>query len=140
MLEKLYNLITCDIILKKDMFKFDLGDALDKRYSEPFESKWLEVFGFLDKGKYDHTDIKYIDKIRELSFLKAYRNSKSDDLAALISDDFEIIPKAFIIRCNNPWLNSVANSYLNNIFPCGNIEESTLDIDDIIDRYIKASL
>ena len=80
---------------------------------------------------------KTIDAIREKSFLMAYNLSKSGDIASCVSDDFEIICKAYILDYNDNWLNSLVMSYARGEFPCGKLSMINYNVNECMDILLK---
>ncbi len=122
MLEKLKVKIENNQIIKKDFFdNHDLDDLLDMRDDEEFDSEWMRTYDILNRVEMDEKQKKTIDSIREMSFLMAYNLSGDSDVASCVSDDFELICKAYVIGYDDNWLNSLIMSYAKGEFPCGRL-------------------
>ena len=65
-----------------------------------------------------------------------YNITGSDELAGYISDDFEIIAKGIITKFNDSWLNSFMLSYTNYKIPYGELDNTNLQIEDIIKKLV----
>jgi len=140
MIKKLYELLKNDKIVKESMFKNkNLDELLNLRDETSFDDKWITVFNILE-GRQDETmDIELLHKIREVTYIKTYRLTQSSDLAACVSDDFEIIVKAFVFSYNDEWLNSLAQYYQDGNFPCGELSRTSLSIQEIMERFLLIS-
>lgn len=122
MLDKLKEKIETNQIIKKEYFdNYDLDELLDMRDEEEFDSEWIRVYDILNQVEVEQNEKKIIDAIREKSFLMAYNLSESSDIASCVSDDFEIICKAYVLDYNDNWLNSLVMSYARGEFPCGKL-------------------
>lgn len=122
MLEKLIVKIENNQIIKKDFFdNHDLDDLLDMRDDEEFDSEWMRTYDILNRVEMDEKQKKTIDSIREMSFLMVYNLSGDSDMASCVSDDFELICKAYVIDYDDNWLNSLIMSYAKGEFPCGRL-------------------
>ena len=137
MLDKLKLKIEKKQIIRENFFEdYDVDDLLDMRDSEEFDEEWMRVYEDLSKTKISEDEKKKINNIREKSFLNAYSLSESSDIASCISDDFEIICKAYITGYNDVWLNSLIISYARGEFPCGNLEMSKYSIKESISMLL----
>lgn len=122
MLDKLIVKIQNNQVIKNDFFdNYDLDELLDMRDDEVFDSEWMRIYNILNQVEMDENQKKVIDSIRELSFLMAYNLSESSDIASCVSDDFELICKAYVIDYDDNWLNSLIMSYAKGEFPCGRL-------------------
>lgn len=135
--ECLYNM------LKKGLFTIelfvgkDMDELLDLRDAKVFDKRWMEVYKDIESLKDEIKDRKLIDKIRKEAFFKANILSNSSELAAYVSDDFELISEALEIGYNDKWLNGLFNCYLSNIFPCGEIKMYEKDLAGQVENYLK---
>lgn len=96
----------------------DINDYLDVRdESTEFGNEWAEQYNQIISQKEEVENAILINKICKNIFIKVFQWSGSDDLAACISDDFELIFMAFDIGYNNSWLNGLLRMYLDERFP-----------------------
>ena len=138
MLDRLLIEIESDKIISDTLFEnCDIDELLDMRDDEEFDSEWIRVYNILNKAKIENYEKKKIDNIREKSFLKVYDLLQSSDIASCVSDDFEIICKAYIICYDDVWINSLIMSYINEKFPCGRLERTTYNIKECINKLCK---
>lgn len=138
MIKKLLKKIEDNNIIKLENFDdCDIDELLDKRDDEVFDGEWIKAYSELNKNDYTDAEKKEIDVTREKSFLMAYNNSGSSDIASCVSDDMEIICKAYFMNYNNAWLNSLIMSYAHGEFPCGKLENEKKDIKDCISILVK---
>ena len=115
----------------------DLEELLDMRDDEEFDSEWMRVYDALNEFEIGDFEKKKIDNIREKSFLKSYNLSGLGDIASCVSDDFEIICKAYLTNYNDMWVNSLIMSYVNGKFPCGRLEKTEYDIKECMKKLCK---
>lgn len=138
MIDKLIIKIRTNSIIEKGYFDdYDIDELLDMRDDEEFDLEWIRIYDILNQIKVGENEQKIIDTIREESFLMAYNLFGSSDIASCISDDFEIICKAYIVQYNDIWLNSLIMSYVNGRFPCGKLKIINYTIKECIDIWIK---
>jgi hypothetical protein len=138
MLDRLLIEIESDKIISDTLFEnCDIDELLDMRDDEEFDSEWIRVYNILNKAKIENYEKKKIDNIREKSFLKVYDLLQSSDIASCVSDDFEIICKAYIICYDDVWINSLIMSYINEKFPCGRLERTNYNIKECINKLCK---
>lgn len=117
--------------------QFDPDDLLELRDEAVFDAEWMGVFRQLEKLSYREADLQIINEIRKQSYLKAYQATNSGELAACVSDDFELVAKAYVSSVDNTWLNAVILCYADGRFPCGEMMERTGSIADTFSRLVK---
>lgn len=120
LMEQFYTCIEKDLLnLQFDFLsKEDINDYLDVRdESTEFGNEWTEQYNQIISRKDEVENEDLICKICKNIFIKVFQWSGSDDLAAYISDDFELIFMAFDIGYNNSWLNGLLRMYLDERFP-----------------------
>lgn len=138
MLDKLKVKIETNQIIKKGYFDdYDFDELLDMRDDEEFDSEWIRVYNVLNQVEVEQDEKKTIDAIREKSFLMAYNLSESSDIASCVSDDFEIICKAYFLHYNDNWLNSLIMSYAKGEFPCGKLNIINNGVEECMDILFK---
>ena len=64
----------------------------------------MRVFDIIQENQIELDDCKLIDLIREKSFRTIYSLTHSSDLSGYISDDFELICKAYLIKLEDKWI------------------------------------
>lgn len=103
----------------------DIDEFLELREdSEDFEANWMRVYNELQKSELDETVKLEIDKIREGVFRLIYQFSGDGELAGEVSDDFEIMCKAYSLSFEDSWLAIMANTYSKKIIPYGILQGS----------------
>lgn len=138
MLNKLLIEIENNKIIVSALFQnYDEEELLDMRDSEEFDSEWMRVYDALNEFEIGDAEKRMIDNLREKSFLQAYNLSQSGDIASCVSDDFEIICKAYIVSYNDMWINALIMSYVNGKFPCGKLEKTTCNIKECMGKLCK---
>ncbi len=137
MLHKLLEKIKNNCIITKELFdNYNLDDVLNLRNNDIFDSKWIELYNSLEKLEISNDNLKLIDEIRKEVFIKSCNISEDSEIASYISDDFELICKAYIFNINNNWLNSIIYLYANNIIPYGNIDVRESNIKEILNQLL----
>jgi hypothetical protein len=110
-------------LLGSDVFKeLDLDKALDGRDEVSFDQTWINAFKSLEKLQIKTADIQTIDSIREAAFKVTYNHCEDSDLAGYISDDFELIAKAFLFNLDNSFINAIWLCYKKHIIPGNKID------------------
>ena len=139
MLEKLLKQIQMGNILRFNMFiGTDINELLDLRENSSFDIAWVKSFEELEKLDYLEREIRLIDKIREECYIQTYQLTNSSDISGYISDDFELISKAYCLNINNQWINTIALKYINNTFPCGEIYINEISIQEVFSRLLES--
>lgn len=136
----LKNIKKGKIINNRIFYNCDFDELLDLRDEECFDSEWMRVYNLLNNMVVDKSYYQIIDEIRKETYLRAYKESNSSDIASCVSDDFELIVKAYILNVDDQWLNSIIMLYAKSIFPCGNIILNNLSIDDSFKMLVQNSL
>lgn len=72
-----------------------MDELLDMRDDKVFDGEWIKRYNELNNNNFTDVEKKEINVIREKSFLMAYSISESSDIASCVSDDMEIICKAY---------------------------------------------
>ncbi|HJA41170.1 MAG TPA: hypothetical protein H9667_06590 [Firmicutes bacterium] len=138
MLNNLLIEVESNRVIRVPLFEnCDLEELLDMRDDEEFDSEWMRVYDALNEFEIGDFEKKKIDNIREKSFLKSYNLSGLGDIASCVSDDFEIICKAYLTNYNDMWVNSLIMSYVNGKFPCGRLEKTEYDIKECMKKLCK---
>ncbi len=137
MLNKLLKKIKNGELLSLKLFNnLDEDIVLDMRDRSEFEDEWLRVSNILDEIKVDSKNDELIYEIRKHSFINVYNITKSDELSAYISDDFELISKAIVLGYNDKWLNSLILSYADFKFPYIISELTNLSINEVTNKLV----
>ena len=115
-----------DLLGKTDFSDPDLADdLLDNRDGDPFDTQWLRVYSAVQdievEGELQTKNVA-IDELREWAFKRAHGISGNAEIAACVSDDFELIARALQIEYSDEWLGLLWQSYRKGYFPCGELE------------------
>jgi hypothetical protein len=97
-------------------------DVIGERDSVEFERQWLSQFNALEQRSkdIDFNESEAINGLREAAYKAAFGVTESPDIAAFVSDDFELIGRAIALNVNDPWINGLWINYKNNnIHPNG---------------------
>lgn len=96
----------------------DISDYLQIREdAKEFKEEWLRQSGRVQLRKGENENGELIARICRDIFIEVLRWSGSDDLAACISDDFELMLTALATGCQDRWLNGMLKMYLDGRFP-----------------------
>ena len=107
------------------------ADALldDRDSNELFEAQWLRVHRKLEElwkaEPIDDDQVDAVDELREVAFSAAGEASGHHELAAYVSDDFDLIGKALVLGFDDPWLNGLFLVYKNGGVGGPGIEEQS---------------
>jgi hypothetical protein len=95
--------------------------ALSERELPAFEQPWLAAFAAVESvaplNSLSPAHRLVVDRIRELAYKSAFRATSHPDIAAYVSDDFDLIARAIVARQDSPWLASLLSAYLHGRFP-----------------------
>lgn len=95
--------------------------CLDERDRSPFDSEWVKADKLISGEVAKHPEKKSIedltDKYRKLFFDKVIRATGSSDLAAYVSEDFELIVGAAKLSIPNRFILTLLESYEKDIVP-----------------------
>lgn len=115
-----------DLLGKEDFSKPDhINDLLDARDSQTFDSEWMRVYSAvqdIEVGGELQTKNIVIDELREWAFKRAHGISGNAEIAACVSDDFEILARALQANYSDEWLGALWQQYREGRFPCGDLE------------------
>ena len=127
--EKLTSILDKIILSLGNLDEEAVYEILDSRETDPFDSNWVEAYESLKQHleNFNENEKKELDEflkeIRKEAFIKTIKASQSSDLAAYVSDDFEMIGTALILEFSNSFMASMLNSYDSGIVPDNLIKE-----------------
>lgn len=114
----------------------DYDDLLDERDEDGFAQPWTKSYNTINKAYIDSglTDAykARIDKIREYTFKRVYKETESSDLSSYLSDDFDLILKAMLTNSQDSWVNALWQVYTEGQIPKGVLENAPGDLKDLI--------
>ena len=129
MFKKLINNIKDNKIFDKAYLQdIDTSEFSDMRDEEEFDDEWMRVFEYFDNVLLEEKYLPEINKVRECAYLKVYEYTNDCDMAAFVSDDFELMCKAYILGYNDKWLNQLVNIYTMKQVPAGKLNVVCKDI------------
>ena len=96
------KILNNDFFDKKYLQAIDIDELLDLRDDKEFDDEWVRVFEKTKEYSIKSEIVEQIDEIRENVFKKIYD---------LISDDFDLMCRAYIVELNDEWLAKVAHIY-----------------------------
>ncbi|OOM78362.1 hypothetical protein CLPUN_19710 [Clostridium puniceum] len=91
-------------------------------FAKHIEKCFPKIENFNEKEKKELDE--FLEEIRKEAFIKTIKASQSSDLAAYVSDDFEIIGAALILEFSNSFIASLLNSYALGIVPDNSIKDN----------------
>jgi len=100
---------------RRDMNWIDV--ALNSRDASAFDSAWTESYAVIAPRDLDPLLKTEIDEIREHVFKKIYETSGNADLAAYISDDFELISASVVKGITTLFVEKLIAEYILGKFP-----------------------
>ena len=121
-------MITQILIDKLDKFDYrnmDFDTMLDRRDLPIFDDEWIRVYHEVELLK--RKSNVYIDgnndsdNIRKQTFLKTFKLTQDDEIAAYISDDFGLIYDSEMLGYHDEWLDRLINCYHSFQFPSGEL-------------------
>ena len=117
-----------DLLGKTDFSDPNLLDSLlEARESEPFDGEWMRVYSAVQdlevEGELQTKNVT-IDELREWAFKRAYGISGHAEIAACVSDDFELLARALQADTSDEWLGALWQTYRAGRFPCGDLSEA----------------
>jgi len=132
-LEQLNEQISKGILLGDKIFcEIDIDCVLDGRDDDYFDSAWIDAHNSFKEIQFEINERKLIDIIREVSFKATYNHCRDSDLAAYVSDDFELISKALLTNFSNPFINALWECYKNHKIPFGKIKPLAGNITEVL--------
>ncbi len=94
---------------------------LDLRDENAFESEWLRVDEEIRAREaemlLEDDERKVLEQIRERTFKIAFQNTRNAEIAASVSDDFDVMARAKRVGLNNSWLDNLIQEYATGKFP-----------------------
>ena len=116
-----------DLLGKIDFSDPDaIDDLLDARESQIFDEEWMRCYSAVQdlevEGELQTRNV-IIDELREWTFKRAYKLSSHAELAAYVSDDFDLIARALQADYSDDWLGALWQTYRAGGFPCGEISD-----------------
>ena len=99
-------------------------DLLDARESRAFDREWIRCLSAVQdievEGELQTKNVT-IDELREWAFKRAYQVSGDAEIAAYVSDDFDLLARALQADYSDPWLAALWQCYRAGQFPCGDL-------------------
>lgn len=96
----------------------DADSWLDARDSHIFDRAWVEAFSRVE----DVTPARWVDAAAERAFKFVYELTQNGEVAAYVSDDFDLIGRFADVGVDDPWVAGFVAAYSNGRFPAGFIE------------------
>ncbi len=137
MLKRLNEKIkSCDFWDDEYLSNIDIDETLNLRDEKEFDSEWIRIYELTQKNLIDEENQKIIDEIRENSFRSIYDRTSSAELASYVSDDFELVCKAYVMKIEDAWLASLFYEYINRRIPCGKMSDVTIGFQELVKKFI----
>ena len=92
-----------------------IDHVLSERDAPGFEQPWLTAFAAVESvaslNQLSPAQRLVVDRIREVAYKQAFRATSHPDIAAYVSDDFDLIARAIIAGQDSPWIASLLSTY-----------------------------
>ena len=101
-----------------------VNQLLYARDSRIFDAEWMRVYSAVQDIEVEgelQTKNVIIDELREWAFKRALAISSHADVAAYVSDDFDLIARALQADYSDEWLGALWQEYRAGRFPCGDL-------------------
>ncbi|WP_160690393.1 hypothetical protein [Clostridium sp. C2-6-12] len=137
--EKLTTILDEIVIKLGSLNEEAIYEILNSRETEPFDSNWVKAYETLQQqlenlNENEKKELdEFLEEIRKEAFIKTMKDSQSSDLAAYVSDDFEMIGAALINEFTNSFIDSLLNIYASGIVP-DNISIAMYELEKIINE------
>jgi hypothetical protein len=94
----------------------DVDAALDQRDHD--DSGWVQASSELGQPTRTIRESD-IDAVRQLAYTATYESTTphNPDLAAYVSEDFDLIVRSVLLGVESPWINGLLASYISSEFP-----------------------
>lgn len=108
-----------EVLKKMNFAGLDYDDLMDRRDEPEFDSEWGEAYERIE-GRQELVPMKgEIDLIREWSFRYVFSQTGHHEMAATVSDDFDLIVSAAILGIDDGWINALWWEYKSGRIPVG---------------------
>ncbi len=124
-LTKKFTELIKNILLSLDLNTID--DILDSRDSDVFSNLWMQAW-----QKVEDKNLT-IDSQREEIFKLVFSKTESSDLAAYITEDFELISK-YLYEEDNNWVSNLYGTYFDHKIPCGELKNKEIKLAEMINK------
>jgi hypothetical protein len=99
----------------------DADAALDRRDQPKFSGRWMAAYEKLEaawKKQGAAASRRLVTRLREAAFKRTFHASGDHhDLAATISDDFDLIARKKLLSLNEPFIDQLEKAYLAHRLP-----------------------
>jgi len=94
---------------------------LEARDESTFESQWLRVHREVEAREHENSllpnEEAVLTDIRKTAYMATIRSSGNDELAAYVSDDFDLLARAARLQIHDEWLQKLCAEYEAGRFP-----------------------
>lgn len=104
-----------------------IDDILDDRDADTFSDLWMEAWRNIENKELD------IDSQRENIFKLVFSKTQSSDLAAYITEDFELIAK-HVSEKDNGWVANLCGTYFDHQIPRTELECKEITLVELINQ------
>lgn len=104
-----------------------IDDILDDRDADGFSSLWMKAWQNVEKKDLN------IDKQREEIFKLIFSKTQSSDLAAYITEDFELIAR-HLDEKENTWVANLCGTYFDHQLPRTEFKNKEIKLVELIDQ------
>jgi hypothetical protein len=112
--------LTTGSLLPVESLRFIDPEAVaDERERPAFDLGWITAFDVVEKAwrLRQSQDTEHLSRIREIAFKRAFAATSSHDLAAMISDDFDLISRSHEMDLQIPFIDSLLHAYSSGKIP-----------------------
>jgi hypothetical protein len=117
-----------------------LAQVLDSRDQPEFEVPWLAAFNALELAapfaSLPAVSRAAVDRVREATYMQAFHTTGSPELAAYVSDDFDLLSRAILIAHENAWLTALFSAYQRGVFPAGHFPLASGSLVSTVDAAV----
>lgn len=117
-LAQLLTAIVSARLLRPDALTIvDADDLLARRDEAPFDTAWAQAFEQAKGLPAAAVDEPELERLREAAFKAVYDSTANADLAAYVSDDFDLVGRFLCAGLDSPVAASLPEAYARNEVP-----------------------
>ena len=112
----------------------DVDAILNMRDEKVFDAEWGRNYECVENENISMLTKRMIDSIRENVFMSIYDITQDGELAGYVSDDFDLMCKAYVLDVEDEWLAKLVNAYVKKRIPFGDLESTLLTFKDLFQK------
>lgn len=113
----------------------DIDAVLDNRDADAFSDPWNEAYRETADTTIAGVEEEQIRNIRKAIFLQVMSKTKSSDLSAYLSDDFELICLHLLTGSKNKWVAALWAAYFTNEIPQSKLGLSDQTLNELVKEH-----